>query len=122
MGCFKTKQKRKKTTQEEVSVPLRGVGCFGTELARELINQSISPLAGCGLFHDNESKLITPAVSISPLAGCGLFQYPHLTDYRAEWEEYQSPCGVWVVSEKIFGTSTTPSLYQSPCGVWVVSK
>ena len=82
--------------QGQVSVPLRGVGCF----------QSIT-------------NMIIALTSFRPLAGCGLFP-----GVDGEWQllaqKFPSPCGVWVVSS---GTPTRHSspIFPSPCGVWVVS-
>ena len=80
-------------------------------------------------------------MSFSPLAGCGLFQHSNVLGVAIG--KFQSPCGVWVVSErtlnyviikqvsvplrgvgcfeKATGSPSKKGLFQSPCGVWVVS-
>jgi len=56
-----------------VSVPLRGVGCFLDDLCGLDHAAGFRPLAGCGLFPEKED---TEAMRIGfrPLAGCGLFR------------------------------------------------
>ena len=75
-----------------------------------------------------------------PLAGCGLF--PSLEMQYCRYQEFPSPCGVWVVSRKsdaeiiekpvsvplrgvgCFYKAGEPNEnpeFPSPCGVWVVS-
>ena len=55
-----------------VSVPLRGVGCFSRGMNHVQVVQSFRPLAGCGLFLG-------------------------FTILRIVKKEFPSPCGVWVV-------------------------
>ena len=79
----------------DVSVPLRGVGCFRTS-PRKDFNQRVSvPLRGVGCFY------------LDRPFNCMRLRFP-------------SPCGVWVVSQK----KQIPleiHEFPSPCGVWVVS-
>ena len=84
-----------------VSVPLRGVGCFIRKNLENKGEKSISPLAGCGLFQNlMKVKIITIiTVCFSPLVGCGLF--PAWRNEKIHHKQFQSPCGVWVVSAMI---------------------
>ena len=78
-----------------VSVPLRGVGCFGDENYKARFAAGFRPLAGCGLFPISW-RFCQAGSSFRPLAGCGLFL---LTLAGTFWAiGFPSPCGVWVVS------------------------
>ena len=58
----------------EVSVPLRGVGCFKKQSERMKRQNGFRPLAGCGLFLAD--RCVKYAFDgFRPLAGCGLFQH-----------------------------------------------
>ena len=81
----------------QVSVPLRGVGCFVVFPAG--VVQIVFP-SPCGVWVVSEgSEDVEMTTGFRPLAGCGLFPY------RGGWcyvvPEFPSPCGVWVVSPRI---------------------
>ena len=80
--------------RQEVSVPLRGVGCFRKHRKIYLHTTSFRPLAGCGLFLFLDRLEYALIVSV-PLRGVGCFA-DHL--WHTGEEEFPSPCGVWVVS------------------------
>ena len=64
--------------QGQVSVPLRGVGCFQSITNMIIALTSFRPLAGCGLFLPALPR-DTARQYFRPLAGCGLFQYERRT-------------------------------------------
>ena len=104
--------------QGQVSVPLRGVGCFPALMeSGSSWRRNFRPLAGCGLFLPALPR-DTPRQYFRPLAGCGLFLI-----WLMAWMKmaaFPSPCGVWVVSRFDELKRGTPQ-FPSPCGVWVVS-
>ena len=93
MGCFRTDPAADRTRQ--VSVPLRGVGCFLQNIPVRFRSLGFRPLAGCGLFplYPEDSPA---SRCFRPLAGCGLFRTILVTHIQSE--QFPSPCGVWVVS------------------------
>ena len=59
-----------------VSVPLRGVGCFGLDFTGVEIDPEVSvPLRGVGCFYSRSAKDWRDYTGFRPLAGCGLFRY-----------------------------------------------
>ena len=72
VGCFA----RSAATQTDdlVSVPLRGVGCFAMARLRRLIAVVSVPLRGVGCFDAVKSLIREALNSFRPLAGCGLFR------------------------------------------------
>ena len=84
--------------RSQVSVPLRGVGCFSRATASLTHTNGFRPLAGCGLFHELDEQRGADR-GFRPLAGCGLFPLPGRKHQKGA-AKFPSPCGVWVVSKK----------------------
>ena len=129
---------RDRLHQEEVSVPLRGVGCFLWKHCTREDLAGFRPLAGCGLFR-TRVYLSWFLSCFHPLAGCGLFQI--MKAINAEYEVSVPLRGVGCFTKEMMNDKeikvSVPLRgvgcfdkrecyfdayrFPSPCGVWVVS-
>ena len=160
VGCFSDKSI--KPLVLSVSVPLRGVGCFPQSISQALQQLFPSPCGVWVVSNDRCNKTVNKIVSV-PLRGVGCFKLLDMLDFLVgvsvplrgvgcfswRWSDdgihcrFPSPCGVWVVSENLYGCNTGTSFrplagcglfpinneydyrfdeFPSPCGVWVVSR
>ena len=78
-----------------VSVPLRGVGCFQNRRSRTRTERVSVPLRGVGCFRDGADRPQMVCVSV-PLRGVGCFRQGAAS--ATGYQGFPSPCGVWVVS------------------------
>ena len=102
----------------QVSVPLRGVGCFYRLKAIAKEEMGFRPLAGCGLFHAERRSQKARGVSV-PLRGVGCFL---IKINHPDVGGFPSPCGVWVVSgisRRLCGSTSFRPL--AGCGLFLVS-
>ena len=100
-----------------VSVPLRGVGCFWHRRRREHQAKVSVPLRGVGCFLCGDGSYID-GIGFRPLAGCGLFLERFANMLRASSFRPLAGCGLFRASQT---RRSSRSRYPSPCGVWVVS-
>ena len=115
VGCFE--EEIGGWMRDEVSVPLRGVGCFRPTGQSSGNTTRVSvPLRGVGCFGNHIVSCHHCKVSV-PLRGVGCFETGSLHHRPAR---FPSPCGVWVVSMPL-DVLNYYAPFPSPCGVWVVS-
>ena len=100
-----------------VSAPLRGVGCFWHRRRREHQAKVSVPLRGVGCFLCGDGSYID-GIGFRPLAGCGLFLERFANMLRASSFRPLAGCGLFRASQT---RRSSRSRYPSPCGVWVVS-
>ena len=96
-GCGLFPQWQSIRASLKVSVPLRGVGCFdAAPHALHILCKVSVPLRGVGCFSWRYYYYDTVFCVSVPLRGVGCFNT--MQRYNVAWNEFPSPCGVWVVS------------------------
>ena len=140
ISCFHYREQQAQGIQ--VSVPLRGVGCFLHRIAAmQNAARRFRPLAGCrlfllqarrlalggvvsvplrgvGCFPRKISKSLRTTKSLHPLAGCELFL--RLTSSSTTGRSFRPLAGCGLFPHSRWSNRATPQ-FPSPCGVWVVS-
>ena len=101
VGCFIVIN-GKKAELTPVSVPLRGVGCFNSQPTTISYAKSFSPLAGVGCFLVSVCY-VCESEGFSPLAGCGLFLAGPMFVSSVKDERFSplAGCGLFLRAQEI---------------------